>query len=749
MDVGKDAMIPFEEGYLSNSIHGPYIRDIISYLFRIEDLSPSDKQHVVGVGDKKEILKKRIEAALRLNDYKPVPIARLSFSGTGQDFRPTGFFLAQDAGIGMDKISSDYTLVVTPGSVLDAAGKKKRHKNIIDGLTTPSTLAEKILKSYDLFNALPSISYKGHKNNLYTFEAKTSLPSFSTVDFTFNNTFKETGGHFFEGNRVKNKYIYDNWQDPAKLSTITMYLLAKELQDTLQVAWLEDTIEKRKEINSEKVALCTNDMNVWLRCMVNNVPCIHSHGAEIKYYPVASTQAQKALRKKIAMQNIYEQLKKHNEDVIHNLRDFYQLVSEDGDLTLTNAPNEYISPKQRISLQVILSSVIRYIETKASDILKKFPQTIEDIRNGLDYIEIYKIKYPFLVNVKRKEIRHMTVFKSFFPNAVDKVLFRPEIIHNKILKRGDFSQADILNTLGDIPLVGGLLPISGGRAIYMKGGDIETQDDLHKILDKNRENPGFFTYFILKYIPEIPYIAYAYGMALGIPLDTYNMLFKSNYIDNISMLFGKPDHDYIFEYYGGDSHDMATTCDDRMYSLCGIAKNAYDMIDRSKTSNIFDYAYDEIEWFLNTMFDKLNGTKVADIRSSSVYTNRMSENGTPSIRSMSQSRTPSIRSISSIMSENGTPGDINKNIHGEALEKYHMLYEAELSLINMYKRDTMTPMDYISSKRKKGKRATKKRLGSRSRISNKLNKSKKFGKELSKPRKIYRSSTKTRTMRVR
>jgi hypothetical protein len=87
MDVGKDAMIPFEEGYLSNSIHGPYIRDIISYLFRIEDLSPSDKQHVVGVGDKKEILKKRIEAALRLNDYKPVPIARLSFSGTGQDFR--------------------------------------------------------------------------------------------------------------------------------------------------------------------------------------------------------------------------------------------------------------------------------------------------------------------------------------------------------------------------------------------------------------------------------------------------------------------------------------------------------------------------------------------------------------------------------------------------------------------------------------------------------------------------------------
>lgn len=717
MDVGKDAMISFEEGRLSNLIHGPYIRDIISNLFHVEGLRVSDKQHVVGVGDKKEILKQRIEAALRLNDYKPIPITRLSFSATGQDFRPTGFFLAQDAGIGMDKISSDYTLVVTPGSVLDAAGKKKKHASVINGLASPSSLPEKILQKYDLFKTLSSISYKGHKQNVYTFEATTSVPSFSTVHITFNNAFKETGGHFFEGNRVKNKYIYDNWQDLSKQPTIAMYLLAKELQDTLQVAWLEYTIHENTKINKDKVALCTNDVNVWLRCMVNNVPCIRSYGAEINYYPIASTEAQKGVRQKLAMQTVYEQLEKHNKDVLQSLKDFYKLVSEEGDLTLTNAPNEHITSTQRGAIRIILSFVIRNIETRVTDILKKFPRTIEDIAEGLDYLETYKMKYPFLVNLKRREIRHLSTFRTFFPNAVDKVIFRPEIIHTKIMKRGDFSEADISLVLGDIPPVGGLLPISGGMPMSMKGGDRDSQEELDMILGKNMQYPGFFTYFILQYMPEIPYIAYAYGMALHLPLSMYTILFNSENMQTISTFFGKPDHAGVFEYYGSsDTPELRLKYDETMFSLCAIAKHAYDMADRNETSNIFDYAYDDIEWFLSTLFERLHTGDISmNIRSSS-KSSSIDTNGTQSIRSnlsvMSENASP-FKSRSSSMVKNGKTYHIHvkESIHGIALENYHMLYEAELSLINKYTRHMMTPMHSIRKKKKATtrvkKRATK------------------------------------------
>jgi len=650
VDPAKDALPSFEGKHLTVGGHGPFLKEAIGTLFNIEKLNESDQKEVVGVGDRKQQLKARIDSALKLNDYKPIPIVRLSFSATGLDLRVKGFSLAQDAGPGLGKISSEYTLVLTPASILDSAGKQKRHSSMLDGTKNSSKLTDKILQKYDFSHILSSIEFNGSSQNKYNFDIATNIPSHLNTTFSFSKkTYKEETTQYFEGNRVKNKYIYDNWKDDSKLPNIQMYILMKELQDTFQAAWLELLYK-----DVDKLALCTNDINMWLRCMVNSVPCILTQGIQTSYYPVATTDAQRAIRKKVAMESLYKELQDNNNDVIDNVKAFYKLLSESKleDITLSNNHNVYFSENHRDFLKVILYSLIQHIQVVASDILKRAPQVIQDIEESKIYVDKHRMKYPCIVNISKKHVRFLIGFTSFLPNADMKIRFNSTIILGKIMNDKVFVENDIKAVLGDIPNV------KDSRDRVMDGGNPtpsprirkEAYSELQEILDANIKNTGFFTFFILNYLPEIPYIGYAYALAIGYPTAKLDRLFDSTVCESICSLFGKISDDNIFDYNITSVVQNHIETETSMFEICMLAIAAY--AQKGVTFTIFDHAYDEIHSFLVAWGNRAAGWK----------------------------------------------GIITENDHGTALEMYQVLYEAEISLTLLNKRSKVSPIEYAKTK---------------------------------------------------
>jgi hypothetical protein len=189
---------------------------------------------------------------------------------------------------------------------------------------------------------------------------------------------------------------------------------------------------------------------------------------------------------------------------------FYKLLSESKleDITLSNNHNVYFSENHRDFLKVILYSLIQHIQVVASDILKRAPQVIQDIEESKIYVEKHRMKYPCIVNISKKHVRFLTGFTSFLPNADMKIRFNSIIILGKIMNDKVFVENDIKAVLGDIPNV------KDSRDRVMDGGNPtpsprirkEAYSELQEILDANIKNTGFFTFFILNYLPEIPYL---------------------------------------------------------------------------------------------------------------------------------------------------------------------------------------------------------------------------------------------------
>jgi hypothetical protein len=145
---------------------------------------------------------------------------------------------------------------------------------------------------------------------------------------------------------------------------------------------------------------------------------------------------------------------------------------------------------------------------------------------------------------------------------------------------------------------------------------------------------------VLTYLPELPLIAYAYGLALNLPLEKYRVFFDVAECEKICGAFGRI-HDDIIDYLGTGSKEMDTL----MTDFCSIAAAAYSAKDDNFT--IFDYAYKDMEWFLSSIKASSKG--------------------------------------------------IDVEIHGQALENYNTLYNAELSLAIFNLREKVTPIEYSFS----------------------------------------------------
>ena len=628
IDPGKDAMIKFnikdkEEG-LKNDIHGPFLKnDIIFHLFNGNALDESDKSSIKGVGDEKQIIKTKIDASLKLNELPHQQIIRLKVSPTNDLRLDEVLYLTYDAGPGPEQFCKDYTLILTPGSIIDSAGKDKSYKKQVDVLSKSYDLNTKIIKEMDLDMCLTSIKFIPGKE--YTFQIKTNIGGFEDKTIEFDkNTFNEVNSTYFAGNATKNKYIYENYKGNDDKKNEIMYLvLMKELGDTLQVAWLKDIILRGKlGLTADTTAICTCDTVVWLRSILNGVSCIFTNNHTSTFYPIAGNEIQKIAANALIKKQLKDKLEKNNNSVIKSLNDFKECLRYTADVEFHG---KKISSENNLLVSNILTDIIKVLENIQKDIIKSL-DPLPDLDSYREVVANSMFKSPFRVVLKTKDIEYVSTFTyflkekkrySFYPNLIYSLLYkgiktitREQIIGEELLKRISVPVAlavpdsAVFQEESDIP-------IEESNNVKMSGGS-HSKETFKHIITLNIDNPGFLSYYTLIYLPEVLYITYSILYSYNFPIEYINTcakLFNSKHIVNIIESFGKLNKDNKFDYNPKDTNENLKKMDTIFTSLYSIL--VYVKTNTiPKRHSIFDYCYDEIHWILElseiSIITKLN-----------------------------------------------------------------------------------------------------------------------------------------------
>jgi len=640
MDPPKDAMIKFPGGNLTERIHGGFMKEeVIRRLFNLDNLTAGERLAVQGVADKKDELIRAINGTIRIKELEKQNIDRLKMSGSGSDPRYNGINIAYDAGTGPDKLFSNYTLVVTPATILDPATKLVAQAGMVNGLDSNSTLAPAILRNLDMSNTIRSISYIRQNKS---FNIQTNIPGYE------NHTIETRGGGsvFLKGNPTKNKYIFDNFKDDDELPTILMYVLMKELGDTLQVLWLKQ-ISTERGLDPSMTAILTCDKVVWLRSFVNGVSCVLRDGHSVSFYPVAGSEAAGIVAQNTIKLQLLNKLRKNNKEVIESIENFQAILAVD---TTTYTDLE-INEAYRAQINRILISLLRYLTPLVADIDRRAVlMQASDMPSYREFIESHMLVMPFNVNIKKYNIKHYATFKRFLPNAPagePKIVFRPERIYSDISAKREI---DIRAVRGEIPLVGGAT--EGGRHIKQnkrlskkqKGGVYPSNtDNLSSLYATNIGRPGFLSFFILTYFPELLFIGYSYLKSSNPEgAGEFDRLFEYDVGVVISEPFTSMGVNNTYDYIGDPSEDY----DRLFYHLYTLASQAYhDARKKGRFVTIFDVCYEELIVFLSKNPD--------------------------------------------------TGAAIENNIHDSALSLYEGLFNAEVSLNILNRREEMTPIRYF------------------------------------------------------
>jgi len=694
IDPGKDFKIGWESGgvkrALSNPIHGAFIKDrVIATLFNQGGLlTANDNAVVVGVGDKKGELKAKIDAAIRLNDLEKQQIVRLKFSATGVDERLSGFNLAHDAGPGPDKLFKDYTLVLTPGSILDAASRDKTHRPQMDGLATPSTINQAILAQIGMQDALESIEYGGQTGGKYSFVFNTKIPGFTRIEVEFNSqNYSQTalrnataggppfpaGLDLFAGNPTKNEFVHDRWNGGAptqmNLAIILLITLMKELGDTLQVIWLKALLGPLGA-SADTTAICTHDTVVWLRAIINEVSCVFTEGNTSTFYPVAASEAQKLAAKAIIKQKLVDELVNNNSEVVRSISSFIVKLG-DPYTTFYDMPLDAVA---RGDLTMILRCLEAYILGVSRDIKTRarlLPAGDSDaIRN---FVVSHKMKSPFHVIDRKTDVRHYTSFKTLLPLVIgeNKIVFRPEQIYSA-LRAG--RRIDIAFVLGDVPCPAALGPAAppfifarggGKKKKSMKGGAPPLSDigEFDACIDNNITSPGFISYFIINFIPEFMFIGYAYAKAMQYDnFEKFDVLFKYDTGIFVNSHFGDLLSNNTFDTYPVVDRDQIDACENLMIELSCIVIASYINFQNNPPSlAMYDVIDTHTSWIIIAAGKYLS--------QSPVY----------------------IQLIQALLGQLNNPENNAADIHWNAVEIYKDLYDVELDLCILNMRDTIIP----------------------------------------------------------
>lgn len=354
VDIGKDLKVKTEDDQtITVNEHGEFIKEVIDGLFNYSNIQDDLQQsyNFNGITYNKDKLKEDIFTNYRSYETE-IPILRddePTFCNNPQKVKAIDYVYAiQDAGNSPEHLFCNYKLLITPGTIIDPAGKTKhtkKNQQIINIANNDIiTLDTEFIKKYALDSAIKDITCEFDKTKK-EYNITIMLKDNSTINCTFDSNFKAKSGNtdYFQGNPYKNKYILDNFSKKDEIEykkEVKKYLLVKELGDTLQVAYLdklltyietnpteasqqfpelisnkrrggdidnenenEDTISTGFDnISRDNTYITTNDNNVLYRSLINNVNCALQQGKnkefrEVVYRDLIPEEELKLLRK--------------------------------------------------------------------------------------------------------------------------------------------------------------------------------------------------------------------------------------------------------------------------------------------------------------------------------------------------------------------------------------------------------------------------------------------------------------------
>jgi len=419
IDPPKDLMIG---GHLKEATHGAKLKDFLADLF----LGSGEKGTAIptflkvpagkysAVGDKKEFIQTKVDAAYTLTDNRILKIVREKHS-TGHNARPdmpSGYYLAQDCGTMAVVINPK--IIHTPGSILDPAGKTKTGSTMLIGGTYNTLPLDNNIRNLGLDTCITGDITVSETSAKYTITIPTR---YGTVVGEFNTTtFKPEGASavYFEGNDTKNKFIKDTISTISEENNIKLMILMKELGDTLQVEWLNRIFEVdngSKPYKRENVLIATQDSVVMYRSIVNNVGVVFTKGADTTIYLPADAAAE-SLIKKNYINTVRVELLSANQSIIQTITDAMNSIKT-GKLWINGIswePVQYTNAKKFLEAVItqltaintnLNERLIRVIDLNgAKDIAAKnrFQAPFVYYKNGGYYKTINSVIRPFLVN---------------------------------------------------------------------------------------------------------------------------------------------------------------------------------------------------------------------------------------------------------------------------------------------------------------------------------------------------------------
>ena len=504
IDPPKDLAVPISTGVkLTEKIHGPAIKIMIGELFASgTELPPG----FVGVGDKKSIIIDSVERRLGLQNR--LDIVREKYT-TGHDARPEGLYLAQDAGP-MDVVSNP-KIIVTPGSILDPAGKTK------DGIRN--------LVTEGLYNTLPKEYLDKLSMNIVTGDIKVesdtdtykvNIPTqLGDINGIFNKRTFSPETDYFKGNDTKNEYILNNYL--ANKNESKKFILAKELGDTLQVIWLDYIFDTNGEISREKTVIVTCDTVVCYRAIVNRVGCILTHNGKTSYFlPRTVDAAQLAAINKSFVLTVANEVLTHNQSVIAVIKSV--ILSEAG--TGRNDRDVWINGQKWYPAAVM--NARKYLEDIVVPKLESINRDLAVRFNALTDLEGAKalasqpsshFKNPFILTKDGyyKTINSVILLTEGVPFIAK--LFQASTFGNERPRRGFF--------------------VGGSRRKIQSGGVYNTE-----LYTANKDKSFFLYCYVRDFHPEI--FKYAYMMEpsfIPFTLEKYDIGY---YYDGINFIVDRP-----------------------------------------------------------------------------------------------------------------------------------------------------------------------------------------------------------------
>ena len=504
IDPPKDLAVPISTGVkLTEKIHGPAIKIMIGELFASgTELPPG----FVGVGDKKSIIIDSVERRLGLQNR--LDIVREKYT-TGHDARPEGLYLAQDAGP-MDVVSNP-KIIVTPGSILDPAGKTK------DGIRN--------LVTEGLYNTLPKEYLDKLSMNIVTGDIKVesdtdtykvNIPTqLGDINGIFNKRTFSPETDYFKGNDTKNEYILNNYL--ANKNESKKFILAKELGDTLQVIWLDYIFDTNGEISREKTVIVTCDTVVCYRAIVNRVGCILTHNGKTSYFlPRTVDAAQLAAINKSFVLTVANEVLTHNQSVIAVIKSV--ILSEAG--TGRNDRDVWINGQKWYPAAVM--NARKYLEDIVVPKLESINRDLAVRFNALTDLEGAKalasqpsshFKNPFILTKDGyyKTINSVILLTEGVPFIAK--LFQASTFGNERPRRGFF--------------------VGGSRRKIQSGGVYNTE-----LYTANKDKSFFLYCYVRDFHPEI--FKYAYMMEPSLIPFTLEKYDIGYYYDGINFIVDRP-----------------------------------------------------------------------------------------------------------------------------------------------------------------------------------------------------------------